>query len=209
MVALPNLYFKASRGNPGPEILEDVTIGKELPPLQVALHLRDDALAIRSTPWNPVDFRWPGAREGLAAACTVPGVHVRELPPRPKGTPGGTGGWAKLIHIEQWPSPGKAPRVFCHCHWGLRRRTWRLHKRHGWPNGNGSQRVHPTQSHGSRDVSQSGHHIQPRVRGTADPRRGAGPLGSQGARSPWMRSWSRRVRTARGSEPKGHRCHRG
>lgn len=50
MAALPSLYFKASRGNPGPEILEDVTIGKELPPLQMALHLRDDALAIRSTP---------------------------------------------------------------------------------------------------------------------------------------------------------------
>lgn len=48
-----------------------------------------------------IDFRGPGARKGLAAACAGPGVSVTELSPRPKGTLGRTDGWAKLIYIKQ------------------------------------------------------------------------------------------------------------
>lgn len=39
MAARQSLHFKASQGNPGTEILEDVTIDRELLPLQMALHL--------------------------------------------------------------------------------------------------------------------------------------------------------------------------
>lgn len=163
MAARQSLQFKASQGNPGTEILEDVTIDRELLPLQMALHLGNDALVVRSTLWKRSTSGGQGLARALLPRAPGPACSVTELSPRPKGTPGRTDGWAKLFYTKQWPSPGKTvlvqdvaagcgcrgprtlpgPRVFCHHHRGPCRLTWRLHKRHGWLNRNGSQRVHP------------------------------------------------------------------